>query len=957
MADERYQKPFVQMKRRWSDQWETELELEADGWDTCLAPSRPNARISYVYGPVSPGTGARENLEPVLRARNGWYVRIVRQVTTAEWQAQPLVVPKPVPVFYGVLVSGKDAQGDERVAQPTGDEAGKCLGLDHLLERTQISTSVFWDGSATARINTSLPFNIRDAKTGTLRGNRSTDRHDGPDGRGDSYQFSDTDGATGSARDIVEYLVFQHGPADLGMTLALTEGLVNLGQYVEAWKPFPNIRAGLTALANRTRGHSWHITVWSVIDDAPQVQIVATFAKNVIGGGIVLTGNTDTVSLDGSDSRVVGAIDISDDIQPQFDVIEVVGDPLIIMDTLDFSGADPKELAIGWSAALETRYKEASDTGRAEAALESVYRVYKVNGSQLVAGPSVQDDGSLTTAITPTQSYLGKKLLRVLPMLKTDDDSSGPAEFRKPLVYALMPDAATYCDLSQARHVDKTMGNFNYRMLDGEMGFRLVGGAIAHVLALNHWGGDPEATEIYPKIDYETIAATVAWASTESLRVTVRIPRDNHAGVPRTLSISVPGAQAWWRAENVTTDIVDGVRQVESYSEELRNDRARLQAIATMAQAWYEVPRRTANIQLAGITDDCKVGQILERIESRQGAQAVNTVVSRVSFDAVRGTTLIQTDFQEINFVTFSGQGNGMAGIRQAGLSFPAGAAIGATNVGEEPDNLPAQDQGGGHQVIVSRGKPTGAFTSGTTITLNPVAKDGTDIPGMANVVCHLAADKSSVTASFATSDILSYALYEGNDGAADGVLVGTIVGATGDAVLTGSIMAYGGDYNDPDVTVGTEKGWLFCGGDAISRTTYAALFAKLSTKYGVGDGSLTFNLPDTRNKTWRGANAGEARDNATTRGYAWHGETENNHGDHVLRHTHLMTTGGTDLAAGTDYGDTTGNPQWDGVESGINERPTSDTSDLASHNGPENTNADTDNWPPHWIGPCIIKT
>lgn len=38
---------------------------------------------------------------------------------------------------------------------------------------------------------------------------------------------------------------------------------------------------------------------------------------------------------------------------------------------------------------------------------------------------------------------------------------------------------------------------------------------------------------------------------------------------------------------------------------------------------------------------------------------------------------------------------------------------------------------------------------------------------------------------------------------------------------------------------------WLGCGGQAISRATYAALFANVGTLYGAGDGSTTFNLPN----------------------------------------------------------------------------------------------------------------
>lgn len=39
-------------------------------------------------------------------------------------------------------------------------------------------------------------------------------------------------------------------------------------------------------------------------------------------------------------------------------------------------------------------------------------------------------------------------------------------------------------------------------------------------------------------------------------------------------------------------------------------------------------------------------------------------------------------------------------------------------------------------------------------------------------------------------------------------------------------------------------SGWLKCDGSAVSRTTYAALFAAIGTTYGAGNGSTTFNLP-----------------------------------------------------------------------------------------------------------------
>lgn len=55
--------------------------------------------------------------------------------------------------------------------------------------------------------------------------------------------------------------------------------------------------------------------------------------------------------------------------------------------------------------------------------------------------------------------------------------------------------------------------------------------------------------------------------------------------------------------------------------------------------------------------------------------------------------------------------------------------------------------------------------------------------------------------------------------------------------VPTGTILPFGG-ASAPD-------GFLLCDGSAVSRTTYAALFAVIGTAYGAGDGSTTFNVPN----------------------------------------------------------------------------------------------------------------
>lgn len=52
-------------------------------------------------------------------------------------------------------------------------------------------------------------------------------------------------------------------------------------------------------------------------------------------------------------------------------------------------------------------------------------------------------------------------------------------------------------------------------------------------------------------------------------------------------------------------------------------------------------------------------------------------------------------------------------------------------------------------------------------------------------------------------------------------------------------------------------SGWLLCDGSAVSRTTYATLFGVISTTFGSGDGSSTFNVPDYRGRALIGTGTG----------------------------------------------------------------------------------------------------
>lgn len=68
-----------------------------------------------------------------------------------------------------------------------------------------------------------------------------------------------------------------------------------------------------------------------------------------------------------------------------------------------------------------------------------------------------------------------------------------------------------------------------------------------------------------------------------------------------------------------------------------------------------------------------------------------------------------------------------------------------------------------------------------------------------------------------------------------------------------GLIQAYGGST--------APTGWLLCDGSAVSRTTYADLFAIIGETAGQGDNSTTFNVPDFRGRFLRGVDSGTGVD------------------------------------------------------------------------------------------------
>lgn len=123
--------------------------------------------------------------------------------------------------------------------------------------------------------------------------------------------------------------------------------------------------------------------------------------------------------------------------------------------------------------------------------------------------------------------------------------------------------------------------------------------------------------------------------------------------------------------------------------------------------------------------------------------------------------------------------------------------------------------------------------------------------------------------------------------------------------------------------------GWALCYGQALSRSTYGALFSAIGVNWGSGDGSTTFNLPDLRGVVPAGVDSmgGTAANRLTSASMGnssvlglvggseqvqshQHGLTVTDNGHtHQQTYTNQIGTYGGNLSSGTNTGSSTGGP------------------------------------------------
>ena len=87
--------------------------------------------------------------------------------------------------------------------------------------------------------------------------------------------------------------------------------------------------------------------------------------------------------------------------------------------------------------------------------------------------------------------------------------------------------------------------------------------------------------------------------------------------------------------------------------------------------------------------------------------------------------------------------------------------------------------------------------------------------------------------------------------------------------------------------TISAPSWYLLCDGTAVSRTTYAGLFALIGTTYWVGNGSTTFNLPNLKWRVPVGRDVWQTE--FDTIGETWGAKTHTLTVSEIPQHTHTL--------------------------------------------------------------------
>ena len=267
-----------------------------------------------------------------------------------------------------------------------------------------------------------------------------------------------------------------------------------------------------------------------------------------------------------------------------------------------------------------------------------------------------EDDGVQHPAIGEHWNRESSFDRHLLVRVDSDDPDS---EFLDPLAIVFLDEAhaddgvAHYALIESADELNAYVGP-----LDGQLGMRVRGRPMPHVLGLAEMDTDTYGSGTPPVSDYAKMIVTVA-AQTAIQPTAEAITLSHQTDRRTTLVIDVPDAETWWVVKGTAVDVSEDGTTVVGYESPgpwhdghlIRDDTPRLRRIAAMAAAFYGIKRASVVLEFDDILSiGYSVGTMIKEIKDAGIWLPVNTVITEKQFDFRTYKTRIITSHQRIDF-------------------------------------------------------------------------------------------------------------------------------------------------------------------------------------------------------------------------------------------------------------------------------------------------------------------
>lgn len=637
--------PIVETKALWSDEWTVRPEIAVEQASACVAgQDLGSCVLRRPYGTIKwPWETEFEAVEPIDLMGHWVRVRLMGESGLVDaWLGR---VGGDTREIYG---------GD---AGPTGIQTFTAYEPAWLLQRIHIHSS-WWRETAMSETEAKElgwcpSMNDRDERR-LLVGNRSAAKVDG------TYVFGGTD--TWTHRDALEYVVarFVDESTDGGPAWSIG-GQVDLLEAITDAIPFEASQTAaelLRKIVPTTMGVDYDVRY---TDDGFEVAVFALSATEYAFAGATLPANPDTVELAAESALDGDRIVVVRTQENRYNRIRVLGRRMVVCCSIR-ADASPVSLIPGWASDLETAYKAGTgstadasdehDEARRADSFRPVYRLFVVpttwdfNGNS--ASPAFDSDGALiTTSLRAESQRLVRKTLTWLPLREGWDYTGGEPVNRNAtgIEADFLPPGAWLYDPTVSKHRACEELGIGVSVVHETLGIFLQASP-NHLLALNHWTGSPEPTDVEPAYDYSTLVATVAFEHDWRLCLEYEVPDAGPLG--GTLTIVDDGAELWYLAPGTCLGVDTAGKLVyPPDGRVLRNDAERLGLLMAGAIARYGSDRARAELHILDLLPwTGLLSRVLTVVESGGDTHAIGAPITGVEWQfGDRPRTVIRTGY------------------------------------------------------------------------------------------------------------------------------------------------------------------------------------------------------------------------------------------------------------------------------------------------------------------------